>query len=378
MTRLVHLAGYSAPQTGSFIPFMCSVLSEARNRGWGVEAVFPADAASQPWVDGLQDAEIGVAFATGSRRWLARWLLDRIGDGTEPTVLHTHFTAYDVPAALAARARPDLNVYWHIHTVLSNRPLAIAGNALKFSLLGRYVDRILTPSDDVARELIRRFAKREKVSVFPNAIDPDAFPIPSQRQRESFRRELGISENHDVLLHFGRDWQLKGGDFFLDALAVLLEQGRSVIGIVNQGGEEARRAAQLRGVEENVRLVGLTQRPQQLYGAADVLVSCSHGEGMPFAVIEALCSGVPVVASDLAGHRHLGDRLDACTIVPHDSARIAAAVSAYLDADPSEAKSWRAAARSWVEEQLGLSVAVERLLDDYEQTIASPSGQSED
>lgn len=369
MTRLIHLAGYASPQTGSFIPFVRGVLSAARERGWGVGAVFPAAAADRPWVGELRDAEIGVEFASGSRRSLTRWLRDRLGDGDEPRILHTHFTAYDLPAAFVARGRPDLSVYWHVHTALSSHPRALVGNALKFSLFGRYVDRILTPSDDVAARMIKRFADRKKVSVFPNAIDSNAFPIPSQARREGYRRELGIPDGHDVLLHFGRDWELKGGDLFLDALAVLLRRGRSVIGLVNQGGEEAQRAAKLRGVEGNVRLVGLLSEPQRLYGAADLLVSCSRAEAMPFAVIEALSSGLAVVASDLAGHRYLGDRLDACTIVPREPAAIAAAITTHLDADPGEAARWRATARSWVEEQLGLSAAVERLLVDYERTI---------
>lgn len=365
----MHLAAYSSPQTGSFIPFTRSVLSAAQRRGWDVEAVFPTAAAGRAWTDELQGAAIPVEHAGGSRRSLTRWLHDRLGDSEEPTILHTHFTAYDVAAALAARRRRNVSVYWHIHTVLSNRPRALLGNVLKFSLVGRYVDRILTPSADVAAELIRRLARREKVSVFPNAIDPEAFAVASPAQRAAFREELGVPEGSEVLLHFGRDWQLKGGDVFLDALAMLVEQGRPAIGLVNQGGEAARRAAALRGLEGYIRPVGMLPQAQKLYGAADVLVSCSRGETMPFTVMEALCSGIPVVASDLAGHRYLGDRLDACTIVPRDPDRTATAIAAFLDADSGERARQQVAARTWVEERLDVRAAAERLLDDYEQTF---------
>lgn len=369
MTRLLHLAAYASPQTGSFVPFVSSVLSAAQGRGWDAGAVFPAAAAGRDWIEELRGAALGVELASGSRRVLTRWLGERLGDGAEPTILHTHFTSYDVAAALAARRRPDVHVYWHVHTVLSGRPRALLGNALKLSLLGRYVDRILTPSADVAVELTRRLARREKVSVFPNAIDPEAFPASSPEQRAACRRELGLPQDAGVLLHFGRDWHLKDGDAFLDALAVLVGQGRSVVGLVNQGGEAAQRAARLRGLEANVRLVGTLPQAQKLYGAADVLVSCSRGETMPFTVTEALCSGIPVVASDLAGHRYLGDRLDACTIVPRDAGRTAAAIAAFLDADPARRARQQLAARAWIEQHLDVRVAAQRLLDDYEETL---------
>jgi glycosyltransferase involved in cell wall biosynthesis len=373
MTRLVHLAPYALPQAGSFVPFMRCVLAEGKRRGWDVEAVLPGGAEHQPWIGEFNNAGIPVEYADGSRRQLTSWVRSRFGDDNEPTILHSHFTVYDVPAALASRGRPNLVVYWHIHTVLSNRPRALLANALKFSLIGRYVDRILAPSADVADELRRRFAKRGKVSVFPNAVDPRAFPVASSEQRAAFRKELGVPDEADVLLHFGRDWYLKDGDIFLEALRVLVEQGREVIGLVNQGGEDAERAAKRRGLEDHVRLVGLTPQPQKLYGAADLLVASSRGEAMPFTVIEALCSGIPVVASELPGHSYLGDRLDACTIVPRDANRIASAIAAFLDMDPNEEARQGATARDWISERLDVRAAATRLLDDYEQTMRGAS-----
>ena len=370
MTRLIQLAGYTAPQTGSFVPFLQSVLGEARARGWDVEAVFPHEAGDRSWLDELRAAGIPVQLASGSRRELTDWLSGRLGAG-EPTVLHTHFTVYDVAAALAGRRRPQVSVYWHVHTVLSDRPRVMLANAVKFAIFGRYVDRILSPSADVAQEVRRRrFGDRSgKVSVFPNAIDPEAFPTPSPRQRAAFRDELGIAEDREVLLHFGRLWHLKDGDIFVDALAVLARQGRPVLGLSNQGGEEARRAAAARGVEEHLKLVGMLPDPRALYGAADVLVASSRGETMPYTVMEALCSGTPVVASDLPGHRYLGDHLEACTIAPRDADQIAAAIASFLDMDRERRARECEIARQWIEERLDVRAAARRLVDDYERTI---------
>ena len=129
MGRLVHLAGYTPPQTGSFIPFLRSVLAEAKQRGWEVEAVFPAEARERDWVGDLREAGIEVSFASGTRAQLRGWLEAQLDGSAGPTILHTHFTVYDVAAALAARRRDDVVVYWHVHSVLSRRPLAMAASA---------------------------------------------------------------------------------------------------------------------------------------------------------------------------------------------------------------------------------------------------------
>ena len=376
MTRLVHLAGYTPAQRGSFIPFVLSVLSEGRQRGWGVEAVFPEGARGQPWVGEFEQAEIPVSFVYGSRRELTEWVRARYGTGDDPTILHTHFTVYDVPAALTGRSQLNMFVYWHVHTVLSDRPPTVLANAVKFAIVGRYVNRILCPSEGVASAVRRRFGPEAKISVFPSPIDPATFPLVSDEQKASFQRELGLANGTQPLLHFGRDWRLKAGDVFLDELGILVKEGRPVVGLINQGGDEALRAAASRGLESKVKIVGMVPEPQKLYGAAELLVASSHGEGMPFTVAEALCSGIPVVASDLPGHRYFGDELDACAISERGAVQFAAAIGSFLDMDPAERARNCAAAREWVVERLDLRAAARRLIEDYEETLRNGVAQA--
>lgn len=369
MKRLVHLAPYAVPHSGSFIPFLRGVLLAARDRGWAVQAVLPPAAEGRAWIGELRGAEIPVLFAEGSRRQLARWMRERFGGGEEPTLLHTHFTAYDVAAALAARRVTDLHVYWHIHTVLTTGPRALLANAAKFGLLGRYVDRILVPSAGLAEGVQRRLGDPAKVMIYPSPIDADRFPLLSRGERARYRQELGIPDGSQVLLHFGRDWQIKDGDLFLDALGGLVAQGRPVLGLVNQGGEVAMRAARRRGLQRHVKTVGVLPQPAKLYGAADVMVASSRGEGMPYTMVESLCSGSPVVASDIPGHRYLGNELDACAIVPRDPGQMAAAIGSFLDMAPEERLRLCEGARRSIVERLDVRGAASRLVDAYEQTV---------
>jgi glycosyltransferase involved in cell wall biosynthesis len=370
MTRLIHLAGYEPEQRGSFVPFVLAVLSAAQDRGWEVEAVFPEGARGRFWLADFGDAGIPVAFASGSRRHLTRWLDSRL-DAHEPTVLHTHFTRYDVPAALVARGRPNVRVYWHMHTVLSRRPRAVAGHVAKFLSLGRYVERILSPAANVAESVVRRGADRRKVWIFPNAIDPAAFPVTGAERRREAREALGVPPEAEVLLHFGRDWHIKGGRVFLDALAALLAEGRPVLALFNQPGVEAERYVKSRGLGDHVKTIELVPDPRALYSAADVMVAPSRGENMPFTVIESLCCGTPVVASDLPGHRFLADALEACAIAPRRGEPFAAAVRAFLEMGPQERARLCGVARTWISERLDVRVAARRLFEDYEASLAA-------
>jgi glycosyltransferase involved in cell wall biosynthesis len=107
----------------------------------------------------------------------------------------------------------------------------------------------------------------------------------------------------------------------------------------------------------------------KLYGAADVLAASSRGEGMPFTVVEALCSGTPVVASDIPGHRFFGEALEACAITERDPGRIAAAIASFLDMEPSRRAQVCELARQWIVERLDLASAASRLVDEYERTV---------
>lgn len=59
------------------------------------------------------------------------------------------------------------------------------------------------------------------------------------------------------------------------------------------------------GVERQVVFLGHINNVPELYAACDVVVSSSRSEGLPFNIIEALGCGVPVIASDIKGHRDL-------------------------------------------------------------------------
>lgn len=377
MTKLLHLAAFPNPHPGSFVPVLLTLLGKARERGWDAQIALPEAARRIPWVEEFGRRGIPVTFLPDSGRSdITRAVGELIGTTSEPTVVHTHFTSYDIPAALAKRRQHGdgrFLLFWHIHTVLGTSPLAVARNSAKFALFGATVDRVVVPAANIGEGLIRRRAPRDKMMLMPSAIDAQAYVPPTAEERHAAREALGIRDGSAMLLHMGRAWKLKGGPTFLRAAKQLIDDGLDVTAVTLRGGEEAQRDAEQLGIADRTVVTGLVEDVRDLYAAADCFVAPSRGEGMPFSVVEALGSGIPVVASDLPGHRYLADEVAACVVAPAEPGPTAAAVAAFLHRPPEQVISDAAVAREWIIENLSLDAVAEHMLDTYAEMLASPT-----
>ncbi len=369
--RLIHLADYGGPYTGSFIPMLHAVLSDGRSRGWHVEAVFSQTVEQYDWVREFTDDDIPIRFVpTDSRRKLHAWLVDLLNESSDPTILHTHFTAFDIAAATAARRRQNTAVFWHVHSFLHTNPIARIRNIVKYSLAGRYVSGILCVTPEIATNVKRRLGPADRVMFFHNAIDTDRFPMISAEQQASARTELGLPSGPRVLMHFGWYWYAKGGELFLESVKLLLEQGdEEIVAVTIGGGDRAKNMGREIGLSDSLYVLKPIDSVQTLYAAADLFVSTSHSEGMPFSVMEALSSGLPVVATDIPGHASIGKELEACRLTSVEPQAVADGVRATLDCDSESTLEAANSARKWIVDHMDISVWSDRLIDLYDRTL---------
>jgi glycosyltransferase involved in cell wall biosynthesis len=224
-------------------------------------------------------------------------------------------------------------------------------------------------SSELAQVVVERGAPRGRVEFLHNAVDVERFWLLERQEREIARLRLGLPADRPLLVHFGWDWERKGGDLFMETVRMLRERGVEAVGVTVGGGKPAQKLRDELRLGHAVHVLDPTDDVRTLYAAADVFLSPSRAEGTPYSVMEALSSGTPVVASDIPGHEAMGAGIASCVITPHDPAAIAAATQQLLDRDPHEVAADGLVAHLWMRDNLHLPRWSTGLVDRYEHAL---------
>jgi glycosyltransferase involved in cell wall biosynthesis len=162
-----------------------------------------------------------------------------------------------------------------------------------------------------------------RFSVVPNKVDVDRFASVRRTSR-------GADGGPVMMTHVGRASPVKNRGFLVEVYAEARRLYPDVgLTFVGPGG-----TADLEEVwptitsDRSVRLIGHTDRVEDVLAATDVLLLPSRWEGLPNVVLEALAAGVPVLASDLPGMRELAVELCGITLLPLEAGSLVWACSA--------------------------------------------------
>jgi len=142
-----------------------------------------------------------------------------------------------------------------------------------------------------------------QLSCIPNGVDTDVF-TPGGRNEAGLRRHFGMADDAPLIGFVGRLSAEKGPEVFMRAVLLmrgLLPDARYVM--VGDGPEQRQLQdfAQRFGLADVILMAGLRTDMPAVYRELDVLVSTSHSEAMPLALMEAMASGVPVVGTRVGG-----------------------------------------------------------------------------
>lgn len=152
----------------------------------------------------------------------------------------------------------------------------------------------------------RRGAKN--TVIIPNGVDVDKFStVPNVDTLEVCRQKLGKKEGNIFLITTSRLVHKNGVDTVIEALALLAPEVKDNVhfAIFGTGTEEAKlkALAKERGVSESVHFFGHVEQstlPALLY-ASDIFIRPSRSEGMGNSFIEAMATGIPVIATQEGG-----------------------------------------------------------------------------
>lgn len=179
----------------------------------------------------------------------------------------------------------------------------------------------------------------DSIVVIPRGRDPVEFrPAESPAERASIRSDLGIDPDAVVFLNVGRHEFQKGHRFLLDAMTSVIDTvpGALLLIVGREGNETSAIREQIagRGLQRSVEILGDRRDVNRMMRAADAFVFPSLYEGFGGSLIEAMASGLPIIASDLSPVREVVGQ--AGVLVPPSDARSLATAMIRMASDRAE------------------------------------------
>ena len=216
-----------------------------------------------------------------------------------------------------------------------------------------------------------------RVEVIPNGVSADRFAPPTPSRRDRTRMSLGVPPSACVVGTVGSLTPVKDHAALVEAVAACRAGGADVrLLIVGDGplGPDLRGQAHRLAVADATIFVGVREDIPDLLGAIDLYVSSSRSEGVSNAILEAMCTGLCVIATRVGDNARLLEEGRAGVLVPpHDPTILGREILALADA-PARRKELGAQARRQVLADYTFDNTVERYVELYRRVGVSAAG----
>jgi D-inositol-3-phosphate glycosyltransferase len=244
----------------------------------------------------------------------------------------------------------------------------------------RAADHVIAVSDHIADQAISLGVAPDRISVIRSGVDLDHF---RPRDRALARVALGISEQMPLVLFVGNLEPRKQVDVLLRAIAHVRDNVPGLVALIVGSGESAGvqdqtvrlvRLSEELGLDGVVQFVGRVadEHLLDMYAAADVFALPSSSEAQGIAALEAMASGLPVVASAVGGLLGtIDDGQTGCLVPPGDVTSLASRIRELLQ-DRARRATMAAAARLKVERDFSWQRAVAATIEVYRHVLANP------
>jgi glycosyltransferase involved in cell wall biosynthesis len=232
-------------------------------------------------------------------------------------IVHTHLISGNFYGRLAGKAAKVKGIVSTLHH-LDKEALGRFSLPFMQDLLFRLdismtflSDRIIAPSLELKRLLLKHRVREEKIVHIPNAINFEHLQLPKEGTSVS-RKRLGLPMNGKLVGMVGRMVPVKNFSLFLRAAKRVTNSGiKAKFVLVGDGpllSELQKEVADLK-LEEHVVFTGFREDVLQIVSILDVFVLCSNSETFPLALIEAMALKKPVIATNVGGIPEIIDHM---------------------------------------------------------------------
>ena len=237
-------------------------------------------------------------------------------------------------------------------------------------------NKIIAVSDFTRRELLQYYkVKEEKIRVIHNGVDVNKFK-PARDKRKA-KEELGLNPEDIAILSVGRLYARKGLFTLIESMPAVVRRFRNAKFVISGKGQsnEMKKLiahAEKLGIRDNILFTGYfpDKKLPKLYQAADVFAFSTFYENLPFAVLEALSTGLPVVTTCVGGIPELIDSgKNGFLVQPVNAKELSDRVLYFLE-HPAEANEMGFLARKIILERFDWRFIVKKVLKVYEEALS--------
>lgn len=321
-----------------------------------------------PWAEMLREHQIPLHEIR--KRWkldpAAYWRLRRLILRLRPDVVHTWIFA--------------ANCYGRQAAISAGVPCVIAGERcvdrwkVSYELaidrhLAKRTTWIATNSAGVREFYAEHGLPADKFVIIPNGVSATQ---PVECSRHELLEQLGLPDNARLLVAVGRLWpQKRYKDLIWAAELLKVIREDTHLLIVGDGPQRWRleRYRDQVGIRDRVHLLGHRDDVSRILPHADCFWLASSYEGQSNALMEAMLTGVPVVASDIAGNRELVVPQKTGFLVPVGDRAAFARWTRYLLENPETAQALGQAGRRRMLSEFTVERMVERYAELYERPV---------
>ena len=226
------------------------------------------------------------------------------------SVIHCHTPSGGLVARLAGIGLP-VKVIYTVHGFHFYQGAGKIHNLVYHSIenfLSFFTDIIVTVNQEDYRAACKMHQRKGTFQIPGVGLDRDFFQETLPEQRTAAREQLGVTDKF-LILSIGELRENKNPEVIIRALAVLKEKGKDIskfsYGLLGAGKQEPelRNLIAEKGLQDNVCFYGYQSDIRPYLQAADLLAFPTIREGLGMAALEAMSTGVPVLAADNRGTR---------------------------------------------------------------------------
>ena len=307
-----------------------------------------------------------------------------------PDIIHIHHPFLLSSAAIMYGKKLGIPKILTIHTqyeqyayYVSPVPERVTHEAIKMiiSNLAYKTDCITTPSASM-KKIIENYGIKNRIEVIPNAIHLISFKEDDELKRTEIKKKYNLKEDDKIILFVGRVASEKSIDKVIKALAIIKKRGigKEKLLIVGNGPamDELKQLTRSLKVEEDLIFTGTVsyEEIQHYYKMAYVFTIASTTETFGIVTIEALASGVPVVAVKAPGAADiLTDGLDGL-LVDDDVEKIANALEKIIKEPELREKLSLGALKT--SEKYSINKISEKMLNLYREVIKIKNSETKE